>query len=92
MARSASQAKTHSEILRKVFDLPARGMPRPLAESILELDFPDDAAARIEALNTRANQGTLTEAEEAELEAYINVSDLLAYWQSKARQALHPPA
>jgi hypothetical protein len=37
-------------------------------------------------LRSKANEGTLTEAEEAELEAYINVSDLLALWQSKARQ------
>ena len=67
-------------------------MTRPLAESILALDFPDAAAARIEILNEKANQGTLTEAEEAELEAYVNVSDLLAYWQSKARQALQQSA
>ena len=32
------------------------------------------------------------EAEEAELEAYVNVSDLLAYWRSKSRQALQQPA
>jgi hypothetical protein len=32
-------------------------------------------------------RGALTEGEEAELEAYIN-GDLLALWQSKARQAL----
>jgi hypothetical protein len=67
-------------------------MTRPLAESILALDFPDDAAARIEVLNDKANQGTLTEAEESELEAYVNVSDLLAYWQAKARQALQQSA
>ena len=92
MARSAFQAKAHSDILRKVFDLPARGITRPLAQSILALDFPDDAAVRIELLNDKANQGALTEAEEADLEAYVNVGDLLAYWQSKARQALQQPA
>jgi hypothetical protein len=92
MARTAFHAKAHSDILRSVFDLPKRGMTRPLAESILALDFPHDAAARIEILNEKANQGTLTEAEEAELEAYVNVSDLLAYWQSKARQALQQSA
>ncbi len=88
MARSVFQAKPHSDILRRVFDLPGRGMTMPLAESILALDFPDDAAARIDALNDKANSGTLTDAEEAELEAYVNIGDLLAYWQSKARQSL----
>lgn len=67
-------------------------MARPLAESILALDFPEGDAARIEALNAKANDGTLTGDEEAELEAYVNIGDLLAYWQSKARQHLHQPA
>ena len=61
-------------------------MTMPLAESILALDFPEDAAARIDELNGKANNGALTDAEEAELEAYVNIGDLLAYWQSKARQ------
>lgn len=67
-------------------------MTKPLAEGILALDFPEEDAARIEELNARANEGTLTEEEEAVLEAYINIGDLLAYWQSKARRTLQPPA
>jgi hypothetical protein len=67
-------------------------MTQALAESILALDFPEGDAARIEELNVRANEGDLTDEEEAELEAYTNINDLLAYWQSKARQALHQPA
>jgi len=72
--------------------LSGHGMTRPLAESILALDFPEGDAARIDELNARANEGTLTSEEEAELEAYINIGDLLAYWQSKARQTLQQPA
>jgi hypothetical protein len=72
--------------------LSGHGMTRPLAESILGLDFPEGDAARIEELNARANEGTLTDDEEAELEAYINIGDLLAYWQSKARQTLQQTA
>jgi hypothetical protein len=67
-------------------------MARPLAESILALDFPEGDAARIDELNTKANEGTLTGEEEAELEAYVNIGDLLAWWQSKARQLLQQPA
>jgi hypothetical protein len=67
-------------------------MTRALAESILALDFPEGDATRIEELDVRANEGKLTEEAEAELEAYININDLLAYWQSKARQALQQPA
>jgi len=78
--------RLHADILGKVFDLAGHGMTRPLAESILELDFPEADAARVSDLNAEANEGTLTADEEAELEAYVNVSDLLAYWHSKARQ------
>ena len=67
-------------------------MTPALAEGILALDFPDDDAARIGELNVRANEGQLTDDEQAELEAYINISDLLAYWQSKARRATLPHA
>jgi hypothetical protein len=85
-------ARPHAEVLRSVFDIPGRGMTRPLAESILALDFPDADASRIDELNTKANDGLLTEEETAELEAYVNIGGLLAYWQSKARQVLQRPA
>jgi len=67
-------------------------MTRPLAESILALDFPETDAARIHELNCKANEGTLTAEEDAELEVYVNIGDLLAYWQSKARQNLQQSA
>ena len=86
------RTKPHSDVLRRVFDLSGHGMTPALAESILALDFPKDDAVRIGELNERANEGQLTDDEEAELEAYINVSDLLAYWQSKARQVIQQHA
>ena len=92
MARFQFSPKPHADVLLKVFDLSRRGMTQALAESILALDFPEGDAARIEELNVRANEGDLTGEEEAELEAYTNINDLLAYWQSKARQALRQPA
>jgi hypothetical protein len=88
MAASTFRSKPHAEVLRRVFDLPGHGMTPALAEGILALDFPEDDAARIAQLNVRANDGLLTDEEQAELEAYINVGELLAYWQSKARQAV----
>jgi hypothetical protein len=91
MARLKFSPKPHVEVLLRVFDLPRRGMSTALAEGILALDFPDDDAARIEVLNAKANEGELTDEEEAELEAYANINDLLAYWQSKARQKLQQP-
>ncbi|MGA2144952.1 MAG: hypothetical protein ABSH49_08315 [Bryobacteraceae bacterium] len=92
MAKLKFSPKPHADVLLRVFDLPGRGMSLALAEGILVLDFPEEDAARIEELNVRANEGELTDEEEAELEAYANINDLLAYWQSKARQKLQQPA
>ncbi len=92
MVQTNSRSVAHAEVLRRVFDLGGHGLTRPLAESILSLDFPDHDATRVMELSTKANEGELTDGEEAELEAYVNVGDLLAFWQSKARQALQLPA
>jgi hypothetical protein len=92
MAKLKFSPKPHVEVLLRVFDLSRRGMSTALAEGILALDFPEEDAARIEELNVKANEGELTGEEEAELEAYVNINELLAYWQSKARQRLQQPA
>jgi hypothetical protein len=92
MVQADSRAAPHADVLRKVFDLGGHGITRALAEDMLSLDFPQHDADRVAELNAKANEGTLTESEEAELEAYINVADLLAYWQSRARQALQDQA
>ena len=92
MAKSTFRSKPHADVLLRVFDLPRHGLTSAMAEGIMALDFPEEDAARIEELNLRANEGELTDEEEAELEAYINIGDLLAYWQSKARQRLQGPA
>lgn len=68
LARSRFSSQPHAEVLLRVFDLPRRGMTPALAESILAFDFPEVDAARIEELNVRANEGELTDEEEAELE------------------------
>jgi hypothetical protein len=88
----AFQSSLHAQLLQKVFDPPAQEMSRPLAESILALDFPEEEAARAQELSSKANDGTLSERERAELEAYVNISDLLAHWQSRARYALQRSA
>lgn len=92
MAQISTSPAPYAELLRKVFDLTGRGLSKPLAESILSLDFPENDATRAAELNAKANEGSLTEAERDELEMYANVADLLAYWQLKAKQALQQTA
>ena len=88
MSQPAFQAEPYSQVLRRVFDIPGRGMSLALADSLLTLDFTGDDFARIEVLNCKANEGSLNDEEFAELEAYVNIGDLLAHWQSKARQTI----
>ncbi len=61
-------------------------MSKPLAESLLSLDFPESDAVRAAELNEKANEGLLTDAEREELLVYANIADLLASWQLKASQ------
>ncbi len=65
-------------------------MTKELAEGILALDFPEADVVRADELNAKANDGTLSEEEQVELEPYVSIADMLAYWQSKARQVLRP--
>lgn len=88
MPPAAFHPRSHVEVLRSVFDIPGTGLTPALAESILKLDFPDRDAARIDELSIKANEGTLSDEERTQLQAYVNIGDLRAYWQSKARQAL----
>ena len=63
MSRSPFHPQHPAKVLLDVFDLSRRGMTRTLAESIVALDFPEEDSARIEQLNTKSNEGTLTDEE-----------------------------
>jgi hypothetical protein len=53
-------------------------MTKDLAEGILALDFPEADVLRGDDLNAKANDGTLTEDDQVELEAYVSIADMLA--------------
>jgi hypothetical protein len=58
------------------------------AHSILRMEFQAVDQERVNLLSSKAQEGTLTTRERAELEDYIRVADLLAMLQSKARLSL----
>ena len=92
MIQMDSQSAGHAEVPQRVFDVAGKGMQPPLAESILGLDFSDSDSQRIAELNEKANEGTLNEDEQAELEAFISIGDLLELWRLKARKVLQSRA
>ena len=65
-----------------------------MARHILDLDFPPADHKRYEELSAKAQQGTLTATEEAELDEYLDVNDLLTIMKAKAYISLkhHNPA
>ncbi len=63
-------------------------MSAPEANAVLRWSFNDDAKRRMEDLATRNGQGLLTDAEREELEAYVNVGQVIAILQAKARLSL----
>lgn len=79
-----SEAKLWERIV-----LPDRpDLPADLARYVLGLGFEEADHERMAELSRRANQGTLAEAERAELEEFVAVGHVLALLQSKARRSL----
>jgi hypothetical protein len=58
------------------------------ASALLNLRADPDLEARIEELRRRANQGTLTPADDAEYKDFIEAVDIVSIMQAKARRVL----
>ena len=55
---------------------------------MLGWSFNDDAKVRMEELANRNGRGELTDSEREELEAYVNVGQVIGILQAKARLSL----
>ena len=63
-------------------------MPEPAATTVLSWTFSDEAKQRMEELATLNGQGSLSDSQREELEAYVNVGQVIAILQAKARLSL----
>jgi hypothetical protein len=75
-------------ILEQIVRPKARSFSPEHAEYVLSLTFPKVTIKRYLKLSTKAQAGTLTGSEEAELDDYLNANTLLAVLKSKARKSL----
>ncbi len=75
-------------ILSRLLSNSPKRLTPALARHILSLGFSDADKARVHDLAVRNQDGALTPAEKQELLNFAQAGDLLASWQSKARQAL----
>ena len=82
-------------ILRRVIRPEVGDISQEAARALLTFRFAESDHIRMAELSAKAQEGSLTQAEEEELDGYINVSHFIAFVQSKARISLknaHPPS
>jgi hypothetical protein len=79
--------RSYIEILSRVLQLDGDVLSPEKAQLVLSLKFSATDHDRMEMLGDLANEGTLSEDERSDYEAYIQVADLLAILQARARLA-----
>ncbi|HWB20124.1 MAG TPA: hypothetical protein VG711_07490 [Phycisphaerales bacterium] len=78
----------HPELLDRVFQPAAGTFPKDLARTLLDLKFPEADRARYEQLSAKAQLGSLTADEQADLDDYLNLNDFLVILKTKALASL----
>ena len=85
------QSATHSTeaaILGRLIQARQEDLTQGAAEFLLSIQFDKHDIERMNTLSELAREGKLSPAEEAELDSYVHVGNLLSLMQSKARRAL----
>jgi hypothetical protein len=92
MSSQLTIPNTEAAILARLIQIGQQKLTPQAAEYLLSIRFDDRDVARMNELSDRAQQGNLNGAEQAELDSYIHVGNLIATIQSKARRALEGSA
>ena len=77
-----------STILARVIAPDSPTLPAAVATELLKWHFPEADRQRMAELAAKARLGTLTAAEQAEIDGYERVSSFLGLVKSKARRSL----
>jgi hypothetical protein len=88
MSSSPSHADSDVAILSRLIEPEVESLPPEAARYILSLEFCQIDHDRMQALAAKAREGTLTPAEQDEVESYERVGHLIALLKSKARKSL----
>jgi uncharacterized protein YnzC (UPF0291/DUF896 family) len=79
---------TEADILARVIAPEAPTLPADTAKMLLTFDFSKEDQARMNQLAEKAREGTLTAAEQAEIDCYERVGHFLSLLRAKARISL----
>ena len=88
MSSQITSPNTEAAILSRVIQVDEGDLSQSAAEYLLSIRFGEHDVARMNHLSETAQHGKLTAEEQAELDSYLHVSNLLAILQSKGRRAL----
>ena len=84
----AITASSEGEILLRLIDPDRADLSPDAAQSLLDLEFSAEDVQYMDELAEKARQGSLSRAEQVEIENYERVNNLLGILKSKARQSL----
>lgn len=76
---------TEAAILARIIQSDEREVTPEIAQYLLSMKLPSGDEERVNELSAKARTGSLTKAEERELDGYLHIGSLLAVMQSKAR-------
>ncbi|MGA8539721.1 MAG: hypothetical protein WB566_09490 [Terriglobales bacterium] len=92
MSSHITNPNTEAAILARLIQIGQQELSRGAAEYLLSIRFGDRDIARMNELSESASQGKLSSEEQAELDSYLHVGNLLAVMQSEGRRALQRSA
>jgi hypothetical protein len=78
-------------IWARLIQAPKEPITPEAARYLLSIDFGEADHARMQELMDKSNEGTLTSEEDAELDGYVNIANVLSVMHSRARVALRSP-
>lgn len=86
----AHQATMNFEqvIWARLIQAPKEPISPEAARYLLSIDFSEADHARMQELMDKSNEGQLTSDEDAELDGYVNIANVLSVMHSRARVAL----
>jgi hypothetical protein len=88
MSSQVLTRNTEAAILARVIEADETGITPDVARYLLSMQLPNADRDRVDQLSARARAGSITDAEEAELDSYLHIGSLLGVMQSRARRLL----
>jgi hypothetical protein len=88
----SSEPISEASLLGRIFERSSANFTPATAEYFLSIRFTDAEVSRMNELSDKAQFGSLSPAEHAELDSFIHVANFLALMQAKARRRLSSSA